>query len=119
VNQFSRRPATGALRFDSKAEAVAYCEQNGIAYRVFEPATRFINSRRRAQTAMAYLFDEGPLKVRAFRQGDGKARWPEPVSPRIGRCTSYGAALTAVRGGTKSNRRQLLSASSSGAPATQ
>jgi hypothetical protein len=26
------------LRFDSKAEAIAYCEQNGIAYRVFEPA---------------------------------------------------------------------------------
>jgi hypothetical protein len=26
------------LRFDSRAEAIAYCEQNGIAYRVFEPA---------------------------------------------------------------------------------
>jgi hypothetical protein len=25
------------LRFDSKDEAIAYCEQNGIAYRVFEP----------------------------------------------------------------------------------
>jgi hypothetical protein len=62
---------------------------------------------------------KGPLKVRAFRQGDGKARWPEPVSPQIGRCTSYGAVLTAVSGGTKSNRRQLFSASSSGAPATQ
>jgi hypothetical protein len=25
------------LRFDSKEEAIAYCEQNGIPYRVFEP----------------------------------------------------------------------------------
>jgi ETC complex I subunit conserved region len=25
------------LRFDSKKEAIAYCEQNGIAYRVFDP----------------------------------------------------------------------------------
>ena len=25
------------LRFDSRAEAIAYCEQNGLAYRVFEP----------------------------------------------------------------------------------
>jgi ETC complex I subunit conserved region len=26
------------LRFDTKAEAIAYCEQNGLPYRVFEPA---------------------------------------------------------------------------------
>ena len=26
------------LQFDSKAEAIAYCEQNGLPYRVFEPA---------------------------------------------------------------------------------
>jgi hypothetical protein len=25
------------LRFDSKEEAIAYCEQSGIPYRVFEP----------------------------------------------------------------------------------
>ena len=25
------------LRFDTKDEAIAYCEHNGIAYRVFEP----------------------------------------------------------------------------------
>ena len=25
------------LHFDSKEEAIAYCEQNGLAYRVFEP----------------------------------------------------------------------------------
>jgi ETC complex I subunit conserved region len=25
------------LRFDSRTEAIAYCEQNGLAYRVFEP----------------------------------------------------------------------------------
>jgi hypothetical protein len=33
------------LRFDSKAEAIAYCEQNGIAYRVFEPALPSASSR--------------------------------------------------------------------------
>jgi ETC complex I subunit conserved region len=26
------------LRFDTKDEAIAYCEQNGLPYRVFEPA---------------------------------------------------------------------------------
>ena len=26
------------LQFDSKAEAIAYCEQNRLPYRVFEPA---------------------------------------------------------------------------------
>src|SRR5258708_33495204 len=26
------------LRFDTKEEAIAYCEQNGLPYRVFEPA---------------------------------------------------------------------------------
>jgi ETC complex I subunit conserved region len=26
------------LRFDSKAEAIAYCEEHGLPYRVFEPA---------------------------------------------------------------------------------
>jgi hypothetical protein len=26
------------LQFGSKAEAIAYCEQNGLPYRVFEPA---------------------------------------------------------------------------------
>jgi hypothetical protein len=31
----------------------------------------------------AYLFDEGPLKVRAFRQGDGKASL-NPCRPRLG-----------------------------------
>jgi hypothetical protein len=25
------------LRFDPRAKAIAYCEQNGLAYRVFEP----------------------------------------------------------------------------------
>jgi hypothetical protein len=26
------------LHFGTKAEAIAYCEQNGLPYRVFEPA---------------------------------------------------------------------------------
>jgi hypothetical protein len=35
------------LRFDSKDEAIAYCEHNGIPYRVFDP-----NPPKR--TVMAY-----------------------------------------------------------------
>ena len=27
------------LRFDTKEEAVAYCERNGVAYQVFDPKT--------------------------------------------------------------------------------
>jgi hypothetical protein len=27
------------MRFDSKEEAIAYCEENGLPYRVFEPAS--------------------------------------------------------------------------------
>jgi hypothetical protein len=48
------------LRFESKEEAVAYCERHGIAYRVFEPkqaarrglsyADNFAQSRRGAWT---------------------------------------------------------------------
>ena len=48
------------LHFDSKEEAVAYCERNGIAYQVFDPkqparrgmsyADNFANSRRGAWT---------------------------------------------------------------------
>jgi hypothetical protein len=48
------------LRFESKEEAVAYCERNGIAYQVFEPkqparrglsyADNFAQSRRGAWT---------------------------------------------------------------------
>jgi hypothetical protein len=49
-----------SLRFDTKEEAVAYCERNGIAYQVFETkqstrrglsyADNFANSRRGAWT---------------------------------------------------------------------
>ena len=49
-----------SLRFDTKEEAVAYCERNGIAYQVFEAkqptrrglsyADNFANSRRGAWT---------------------------------------------------------------------
>ncbi len=48
------------LRFESKEEAVAYCERNGIAYQVFEPkqaarrglsyADNFAQSRRGSWT---------------------------------------------------------------------
>jgi hypothetical protein len=32
------------LRFDSKEEAIAYCEQNGVPYRVVEPSLDFHGS---------------------------------------------------------------------------
>jgi hypothetical protein len=35
------------LRFDTAAEAVAYCERHGIVYQVFEP-------KRATRTAMSY-----------------------------------------------------------------
>ncbi len=36
LDQFGRHETTGAAAFDSKDEAIAYCERDGIAYEVFE-----------------------------------------------------------------------------------
>ena len=52
------------LRFDTKDEAIAYCEHNGIPYRVFDP-----NPPKRRWPCCTTIFKAWPVPIQIYERG--------------------------------------------------